>query len=378
MRGRERGALAALLLTWTLARSAIAQTHTTDAPDGGAPTNAAPRTVDVAILSGDGDEGPLTETIREALGRLGVTMNAHAAGEEEPDAGTTPTGIRVRIDLASRYEAVVILRNGRTSIRRTVSRDASAAIVREEIGDAVRSVVESQLLSDEAQQDAPPPPVATASPQPSAAAPPVAEAPTPAPAERSFALDLATLAGLGPIAASSGLVARVGGGVVLASRRGVRPSLILAAAYLFPFEESMIPSVTSSRTNIVSLRAVPAIEVLHASWIALDVGAGGGVDSFSVHAIGESATVTADAHPTKFDPILTGLATAQVDLAPGVTFMILLGCDVDLESVHYDAAYAAGSGELDVLVPWHFRPLAQAGFTFTAVGPALFASRRAL
>jgi hypothetical protein len=373
MRGRERGALAALLLVVTLARSAIAQTHTTDASDGGGATNAVPHTVDVTILSGDGDEGPLMETIREALGRLGVTVNAHAAGEEEPDAGRIPTGIRVRIDLASHYEAVVILRNGRASIRRTVSRDASAAIVREEIGDAVRSVVESQLLSDEAQQqDAPPPPVATAGPQPSAAAPPVAESPTPAPAERSFALDLITLAGAGPIATSSGLVARVGGGVVLASRRGVRPSLILTASYLLPFEES-IPSVTS-RTNIVSLRAVPAIEVLHASWIAIDVGAGGGVDSFSVHAMG-SPTVIADAHPTMFDPIVTGLATAQVELAPGVTFTILLGGDVDLESVHY---YAAGSGDLDVLVPWHFRPVAQAGFTFTAVGPGLFASRRTL
>ena len=90
-------------------------------------------------------------TIRELLGRLGLGVEPHlvAVASPAPSAGG-PAGLSVWIDLASRYEAVAIVRRGRTEVRRTIARDSSPAIVREEIGEAVRSGVEAQLLSDEA------------------------------------------------------------------------------------------------------------------------------------------------------------------------------------------------------------------------------------
>ena len=257
------------------------------APGQGGPADSAPaRAVDVTILSGGEEADPLMDTVRELFGRLGLTVSGHlvANPEQAQDAGPRSPGLSVQIDLASRYEALIVVRSDRTEVRRTISRDASPSIVREEIADAVRSAVESQLLSDEARAAPPPAPIAANTPPP-LRAPPVLEAPAPSADDRWFALDLTTLAGAAYVAPGPAVSARVGGGVVLGSRRGRRPSVAVTASYLLPFPSSLPPNgnVTSS-TYMVSFRAVPAIEVLHTSSIALHVGAGGGMDAITLRA----------------------------------------------------------------------------------------------
>ncbi len=371
----------AIFMGGIVVRNALAQAQP-GAADASAGIGA--RVVDVTILAGGGEADPLMDTIREVFGRLGLAVNAHLVTNPEnaADSGASSTGLSVRIDLASRYEATMVVRNDVVEVRRTISRNASPSIVREEIADAVRSAVESQLLPSEAR---PAPPVATiessAPVAPPPPMPPVVEVPAPKAEDRWFALDLTTFAGAGSVASGSLVAAHVGGGVVLGSRRGHRPSLAVTASYV-PFTASYVPFESSlgkvtAPANIVAIRAVPAIEIVHASWIAVNVGAGGGVD---IIALRPSATqpppplkLKVENVRTGFDPIATALATVDVGLAPGVAFTLVVGSDFDLLRNRY-VVQNLGSDQ-EFLNPWVVRPLALAGFTFTAVGAGLFAAR---
>jgi hypothetical protein len=381
---RDRGILVALFVGGIVVRGSPA--HAQSDVGTGAASDAAPspvpHSVDVTIIGGGNEADPLMDTVRELCWRLNLAVSPHFIADPEQTGNAPPgsTDMSVRIDFASRYEAVITVRHDLAEVRRTISRNASPSIVREEIADAVRSAVEAQLLWDEA-RPAPPPPepiVSIAPPPPPAPLPaPIPDASPPKPVDRRFALDLTTLAGGGPVASGSPFVARVGGGVVFASRLGHRPSLTLTASYAIPFESSF-GNVVTSQTDIVSIRAVPAIEIFHSSWIALGVGAGGGVDVITLQ---PSATqplppplsITIKQVRPQIDPIVTALATAEVGLAPGVAFTLVVGSDFDLAARRYYVD-GAGNGQ-DLLVPWRVRPVAMAGFTFTAVGAGLFASR---
>jgi hypothetical protein len=351
------------------------------APGQGGPTDSAPaRAVDVTIVAGGEEADPLLDTVRELFGRLGLGVSGHlvANPEQAQDAGPRSPGLSVQIDLASRYDALIVVRSDRTEVRRTISRDASPAIVREVIADAVRSAVESQLLSDEARATATPAPIASNTPPP-VPAPPVLEAPAPKADDRWFALDLTTLAGAEAIASGELARPRVGGGVVLGSRRGRRPSVTVTGSYLAPFTSSLPPngSVTSS-TDMVSFRAVAAIEVLHTSSVALHVGAGGGVDAITLRPTTQPEPplkITNEGNQTNVDPILTAQATVDVGLTPGVAFTVTAGSDFDLRALRY--VVEDQGPDQPLLVPNQVRPFALGGFTFTAVGAGLFAPRSA-
>jgi hypothetical protein len=362
MTRRGRTVVAAVSMGICFARSALAQV----APDAGPP-----RTVDVTIVAGGDDAEPLMGTIRELLGRLGLSVDPHiVTAAEVPSATNAPAGLSVRVDLVSRYEAVATVRRGNQEVRRTIPRDSSPAIVREEIGEAVRSGVEVQLLSEAAEHAAPPAP-ATPLPAP---APPSTPADLPPPSASSVrwaALDLAVLAGGGPIASNEVFVTRLGGAAVIASRRGLRPSLTLSGAFFVPFQPEL--SGVMMRTTIVSFRAVPGIEVVHASRIAVDVGAGVGLDVISVGpSAGNGTLVQLEPGSSRVDPMLTALATGYAAITPGIAFTLEVGGEVDLAFPQYSAE---GPGGGDILDPWPVRPFALAGFTFTTFGSALFAAR---
>jgi hypothetical protein len=377
-RARGRGHLVPLLAGLFLSPGLLERSVFAQAPEGGSAASVqdSTRTVDVTIVEGGDDAGLLMDTIRELVGRLGLGVTPHrVAASEGQSVSSPPAGLSVWVNLGSRYEVMTIVRNGPTEVRRKIPRDASPAIVREEIGEAVRSAVESQLLTD-ATPSAPVPP--SAPPAPASAGPVVVEAPSaPAASSHGLALDVTTVAGAGAIASNTGPVAHVGGGLVVASRREWRPSLSMTAEYVAPFDAVASNGVNAS-TSFVSLRAVAAVEVLHRSWIGVDVGAGGGVDIITVDAsvaspssAGRTFTPEGDV-PTHVDPVLTARGTAYFALAPGVTFTLVAGSDVDLKSLHY-AFNGVQSG--DVLVPWRLRPVVLAGFTFTALGSGLFATR---
>jgi hypothetical protein len=172
------------------------------------------------------------------------------------------------------------------------------------------------------------------------------------------------------------LVPRIGGGVTVASRRWLRPSLAVTGEYMAQFDVSSSPVVTAHVSN-VSVRAIPSIQVFHASWIAVDVGVGGGVD---VLTIGQIA-VTPPAHgrgtpPPNVDPILCGVLAGHLGLTPDVALTLAVGSDVDLASpqLHYVVEYGnPGTPPSGVLIPWQVRPFLLAGFAFTALGERRFA-----
>jgi hypothetical protein len=326
--------------------------------------------VDVTVVAGGDDTDALMGTLRELMGRLGLGIEPHVATAGAPAViPAEPThGLSVWIDLASPYEAVAIVRRGRTEVRRTIPRDSSPAIVREEIGEAVRSEVEAELLVEAAASPPQPPPAGVPVLPP---APVVREAPVPVSASnRWFALDLTMLAGGGLVSSDSGVVPRVEGGVVLGSRRRFRPSLTVTAAYSIPFDGEPHSGVTATE-SAVSLRAVPGLEIAHTSWLALNVGLGGGVDIISINPKLSTSTFQAANVPDRVDPILTAEASLYLALAPSVAFTLVAGTDVDF----VPPVYAIGSPPEDVREPWRVRPVALAGFTFTAIGRELFAAR---
>jgi hypothetical protein len=197
--------------------------------------------------------------------------------------------------------------------------------------------------------------------------------PPPATSSRWFALDLTMLAGGGPVA-NSAWAARFGGGVVVGSRRRLRPSLAVTAAYFVPFDG--VNQQVTAHATFVSVRAIPSIEVLHLPWFGLNVGAGGGVDIISVEPLTQGDATVRLPVSDRVDPILTALATAYLELAPSVAFTIVAGTDVDFVPPKYTLlAPLRGNPSDVVLFPWPLRPFALAGFTFTAVGNELFAGR---
>jgi len=340
-------------------------------PDGGSGGAAVPRSdarvLDVTVVGGGDDAGPLMETIRELVGRLGFQVHPHFA-PVPGDAGA-PADMSVEVDLGSRYEALIAVRSGRTEIRRTVPRDGSPAVVREVLGEAVRSTVESQLLVDEARPAppaAPPPAYVTTTP--------VAPAPAPetgvrAPESTSgLALDVMTFAGVAPVSSDAPVVPRIGGGLAAASRTWRRPSLAVTGAYQVPFDAESAEAKAS--VTIVSVRGVASLELWRTTAFALDAGVGGGVDVVEVNPA-QRTQISTDSR-TEVDAVVTGLLTGYLSLAPGLALTLIAGVEWDVAPHEYVSNVRQ---QLEVLKPWPVRPLVLAGFTFTALGSGMFPGR---
>ncbi len=353
--GLRRRSVAAAFLASTLGAATVARAD--------AVVPSPPIAVDVE-LSGAGEQtDALFDAIREPLSRLGLEV--HAA------PGAPGTKLVVQVDLSSRYDAIVVVHGGPTEIRRTVPRDGPPNVVRDEIAEAVRSSVEAELLAEQA-----PPSPAPAPPQP--AAPPglvpVVVQPdhvAPPAATSAFALDVATLAGIGPIAGNADLTPHIGGGLVASSRSRLRPSIAVTATYVVPFTTHF--DEVAADTTIVTVRAVPSIEVWRSTALALDVGAGAGIDVVSVHASVQPPSLNISRFDeSRVDPMLTGLAIGYVSLTPGVALTLVVGAEWDLFPREFQVG---GPGGGDILRPWRVRPVALAGFTFTALGSGLFSGR---
>jgi hypothetical protein len=125
---------------------------------------------------------------------------------------------------------------------------------------------------------------------------------------------------------------------------------------------------------MVSLRAMPSVELFRRSHFALRGSAGGGVDILSVTPT-SSVLPEADlgGSSTRVDPILTAGLTAQFALAPDVVVLLSALSDFDVASRHYVVEEHGQRG--DVLSPWNIRPTLLAGLSFSAFGEAPFAAR---
>lgn len=355
------------------------------------------RVVEVLIAGGGTDAAPLEETVRELLSRLTLVMESQTVGhidaEEASFRSTSRPSLlaRVGVDLRVKNVAVVTVVDGRTgdvTLRRTVRRDGPPAVVREELAHVVQAAVDPMLLAERDRAAAPPPPLPR--PPPPSPEPVAAPVPTPAPADappppprdvaqtspdasRSpLALDLSTMAGAGSYASGAGAVARAGGGAALVWRRGLRPSVGLAAHYVFPFETGS--DVALAHVGVASFRGAAALEVVGSNSFALDLAAGAGLDVLRVEP--RSNVLPADrlgATTNRVDPVVSGAVTGHLAIGAGTALSLLVGADVDLTTRRWVVEGAAQRQE--AFAPWRVRPMAMLGFTFTALGDGRFAAR---
>jgi hypothetical protein len=364
-----------------------------------APTSAAapsvPRRVVEVVFAGP-DDASLDDTVRELLDRLGLAMESRGTSHFDTDDATfrstsRPSLLaRVGIDLRDRDVAVATVVDGRTgdvAVRRSLRRDSSAAVMREELALVVQSAVDPMMLAerDRAAAEAHPssPPAAPASPEP----PPPRSSPAPSTAASSrdvaesatessspLALDLSTMAGAGAFASGAGPIARAGGGAALVWRRGVRPSLGVSAHYVFPFETGS--DVALAHVGIASLRAAAAIEVYGSQAFALDAAAGFGADILHVEPRSNALPASYLGPPTsRVDPVATASVTGHLSIGSGTSLSLMIAADVDMASRHW----VVDSGDLheDAFAPSRLRPLAMLGFTFTPFGESRFGTREA-
>jgi hypothetical protein len=414
MRGWLAGSLLAALC------SALFVLREARAQDAGAPKSYRPfdsgRRVDVNVVAGTEDARELVNTICEVVGRLGLPVNAHIVEQRPPESasdGQTPGIARVEIDLTSPSTAQVVVygRGGDVVAMQRFARNTSSPVLREEIADAVRSAVEAQLLIEPepsgrfvpsaastgagnaghrapARVDAAPAgtsPFSVGEPAvaepPSLTPPPVAlVAPTPSEAPvgrpspvRWLEVDLSALAGVGDFEKRVSVVSRLGGEATVVYRKWLNPSLIIAGEYVVPFDTTSQQGVTA-HSSIASMRVVPAIQVFHTPIIAIDVGAGVGIDVMNTRLASSNATATNNSPSTRLDPVLRGLAAAHLALAPRVAISLNIACDIDVATNTPGYYVKSDAGYYYVFSPFRVRPLALLGLTFAAFGEARLTS----
>lgn len=342
------------------------------------------RSVEVVLLGGGRDTGALVDTVRELLGRLRLVANVHAVAGDD-DAAKVARGAsvaRIVVDLRVPSETVLTVdgREGGPS-RRVVRRDPSPSVAREELAHAIQGAIEAQLLVD-GDRPPPPPPPPIEVPPPSdidhslaiviPPAPPPRDATPPAPTAATWGLDVTPLGGAGYFAPEAGPTVLLGGDIGLASRRGFAPSATLSIRGVLPFEGE-VDSVTA-RASAISLRAHGGLELVHVSWLALGVLAGGGMDVITVDP--RSRTLPPNvlgATTTRVDPILSLGVRLSFPIVSSVALTVVFVGDLDLTGRDY--VVNRGGVEESALSPSRVRPAMLAGFTFTPFGSGIFAPR---
>ena len=349
------------------------------------------------MAGGGTDAASLDDTVRELLGRLTLVMESQSVGHIDADDATFRSTARpsllarVGIDLRAHDIAVITIvdgRSGEVTVRRSIRRDGPPAVVREEVAHVVQAAVDPMLLAERDRAAAAPPP-APPPPPPAPVAEPVPVPPPVVPALEAppardraagapdghapLALDLSTMAGAGSFASGAGAVARAGGGAALVWRRGVRPSIGVAAQYVFPFETGS--DLALAHVGVASFRGLAGLELYGSSTVAIDLGAGGGIDVLQVDPRSNALPSDRLGAPTgRVDPIATASVTGHLAIGAGTALSLMVATDVDLASRHW-VVEGGGGQPMDAFAPSRVRPLAMIGFTFTAVGDPRFAVR---
>ena len=339
------------------------------------------RDVCVSVRGATHDEPAiLSATIALTLARMRLTMVDAGSSREShlSHLSRSPCWATVSLEYgeATGTRVLVHSEGGALLLDRTL-RDPSAEIQREQVADAVRGAIEAQLLAEEDARAGGEPRPVPSSPTPAesvaatAKEPPRDERPRPPSpwVPTKFALDVSVLVASGPVASTEGLVTRVGAAAALASRQGLRPSIVLSGLYAFPLSAG--DDLVAAQVKLGSVRLLGTLQPARWSWGAFDVGAGGGVDVLSVEPASKLLPATVLAGPTTHvDPVVSGMATLRVSMAPNVVFSLSAMLDVDVVTHQYVLDHR--SERDSVLSLWTFRPMLVAGLSFTALGSSPF------
>ena len=309
---RRRGAWVMALVPLLASGAAPARAQPVP-PTSDVPAAAAP--VVELIVVGGGPEAPaLLDTMRDLLGRVGLVLEAHAVATPAEVASDSPglgpgTG-RGRSPLPG--EAVIVTEGRRQAPKqRTLRRNPSPSIAREELAQAIQSGVEAQLFADPEGRVTPPAvegaPGADVAPPARGAAtpaglPPDAPAPAPslpppppdAPPDAPLALpvpqEAAGVAEGPPGPGGRCLHARGrrmvrerqwAGGRAGRRRHGRGSQGMATFAHAVGARGPPVRRLGRLRHGSrerVRARALAGLEVVHTPWFALVAGAGGGAD----------------------------------------------------------------------------------------------------
>jgi hypothetical protein len=306
--------------------------------------------VDVEVLGGS--DPVLLSTLREVVGRNQLVVRPAAAqGDVARSTPDCESFARVSVELREDELQVEVIDtvDGKLSTRRTLRRDPSPSIMREEVALVVRSAIDA-LLERERSIPKPPRKEARPAPKPPTSEPPVVRRSDAEPSSwslgagmfgfgRTFATETEFVTGFGGLTSFS-----PGDG-------GWRPTVWLMGGYQV--------ATTTSRDGVDvqvsagSFRLLPTVSLYRASWLALDAGAGLGID---VLAVSMSSTVP-EAHtlPDRTDVIPLGsmLLAARIPMGGGAS--LLLGGTGDLDFAPNRYMVARGGTAQPVLELHAFR-----------------------
>jgi hypothetical protein len=386
MAGNRRAAVTAAFLAASGWASGFAASRCARADVASPPDATHHAYVELTVAASGEQTALLAATLRELVARLGLDLRVARTESNPAIALRAPSAsnderARVSIDetAADRVTiAVSAVHNGdvSTPVERTVARDASSAIVTEQVAHIVHSTLES-LLAAEPLEPAPAPVNPTPAPPPRAIEPPppptpaIVEVPErPAPRGPSWwgnvhAAAAAYGTGRG-IAPGAEAVLGAGGALGVTGWRGFgRPTLWLSGAYNAPFDEPN-PDVTV-RTTMTSVRGSVMLEMLAARLLGLDAGLGAGADIF--HAVpGTASTGTSLAGTSDLvDPMVTARVIAGVRLVAGTRLVVGVDVDCDVATHRYVIQRATGDHSA-VFQPWPVRPSALVGLCVPLAG----------
>jgi hypothetical protein len=327
---------------------------------------AAPRQIAaVTVAAKDEDVEAFVNALREPLEALGLTVHASGAGSDARPPPEDISEARVRVVVDARPSdhvdiLVWVMPQDRTGpVQRRVPRGPSTPVVIEDVAYAVRATVASLLAEH--------PPVRVA-PTP---APAPAKAPPPPPERRRpgrFGLDVAGFAGVRGIAASA--PPAFGGGAALDfafwGRQPGRPSLYLGAYFYAPIESST--SEVTLEATVISLRAIPSVEVARVGPLRFAAGAGGGVDVFHAEPQPtETAAATLGPETTLVDPVLEAQMLVRI-IVGGASLFLGFDLDYDLNPDRYRQFDRSSGTSSSVLTEWSVRPAGMLGVCLPVAG----------
>ncbi len=391
-------ALAVLTLVTTIPAAVVARA---DAPEddalaagskGTAPKVA--RRVRLVAAGRAEDVAALDSTLRELLGRIGVTTVVETASPEQAHAPAASSGdfAAVGVDLASGGAMIVVADGGGAEqMRRTLPASADRAASIEETAHVVQAAIEALTELREASDAGALPPVVAVAPVPVApvavvpvvtVAPPSKDPPVdllkePPPTPPRYGFDVVGALDMTIDGERSGVV--IGGEAGMVVRRArdtswMSPSLWIVGDYHAPFRaihDDVLVDVT-----MVSARILPTVALAKGdSWL-VEGGAGAGFDVVLADP-GTTQNVAADLLPsrTDVDPILTAMVAAHTAIASSADLFIAARLDVDLGTERYQAT--SNGSTVTVFDPWTFRPELLVGFSLGLLGAPDYPAKKA-
>jgi len=319
--------------------------------------SAAPATVVTLKVTGpDSEARQLEASVRELLGRLGLTLGGEGAVLAEAS---------VRLGEAD-CEIAVIDAKGELVASRLLRRRENAQLTLEALAYIIQSTMEAlvdlernpiQAADAGVHFPVTPPPVVTAPPF----KPPPPEPPPPLAFELGVQVSGRAFGSQQLFVPGAGLVSSLR----LEPDSRWAPRLSLLVGYNMPFDG---PSpLMSISVQTLSVRLLPGFRILGDEHWSLELQAGPGFDTLFASGTSTKLASTAYTHDrADFSPVLTALLAVHHRLTPATDVFLSLSGDLDLLPHRYVASEPAAQHVL--YDAWRVRPAAALGFTFELVG----------